>query len=166
MSRFEGRVASLHGKPPRPDERGLPKPDLEEGEIASNGLVGDYNRYRHERLHDDPDSAILLIPTETLYDLAREGWPVRPGDLGENVTLSGIPETALGPGALVEVGDEVLLTTSRRCDPCRHLAELPYVGAPRLAEFQRTLRGRRGWYARVDRPGRIRRGDTVRVTEP
>jgi len=159
----EGRVGSIHGKPPRPGERGLPKPELETAQVDREGLVGDYNRYRHERLHDDPDSALLILPGETLAELARDGWPVRPGDLGENLTLEGLPYAALHPGVTLAVGPELVVTVRRACTPCQYLAGLPYVGPARLAEFQRAVLGRRGWYARVDRPGRIHRGDPVRV---
>jgi len=64
------------------------------------------------------------------------------------------------------VGAELVVTIRRPCEPCGFLAGLPYVGPSRFAAFERAVRGRRGWYARVDRPGRIRRGDAVRLIEP
>ncbi len=159
----EGRIASIHGKPERREERGLPKPELPEARVGPEGLEGDFNRYRHERLNDDPDSALLILPRETLADLARDGWPVRPGDLGENLSLAGVPYAALRPGVRLRLGSELVITLRRPCEPCRYLAGLPYVGPERLAQFQRAVLGRRGWYARVDRPGRIRSGDPVRI---
>ena len=141
---------------------GLPKSPVAEAEITSAGVVGDFNRYRHDRLADELDSAVLLIPKETIETLDREGWPVRPGDLGENLTTEGIAYDALAPGRRVQVGP-VLLEVTRACDPCTNLHQLPYVGPARGPAFVRTMVGRRGWYAKVLTPGRVRSGDPVAV---
>ena len=52
----------------------------------------------------------------------------------------------------------VELEISKRCDPCVVLYGLPYVGQERGPGFVRTLRGRRGWFARVTRGGMVRVG--------
>lgn len=92
-----GTVAGLFRKGETGEERGLPKAGVEEIEVDSRGVVGDYNRYRHENLHDEPDSALLILPEETLAQLRREGWPVAPGDLGENVSSRQIPYFSSDP---------------------------------------------------------------------
>ncbi|HEV2449224.1 MAG TPA: MOSC domain-containing protein [Thermoplasmata archaeon] len=143
----------------------MPKPSVEEIEIGPNGVVGDFNRYRHERLADEPTSAILLMPLETLQQLESEGWPVRSGDLGENVTTTGLGYESMRPGAELELGS-VALTVVRPCDPCTNLYLLPYVGNERGPEFLRVMNHRRGWYARVVRPGRVRRGDPIVLRRP
>jgi MOSC domain-containing protein YiiM len=61
------------------------------------------------------------------------------------------------PGARVRAG-AVELEISKRCDPCVVLYGLPYVGQERGPGFMRTLRGRRGWFARVVRGGVVRVG--------
>jgi MOSC domain-containing protein YiiM len=158
-----GRVQEVHRKPERPGEHGLPKPAVEEIQIGPGGVTGDFNRYRHEELADEPTSAVLLIPSETLRELRNEGWPVRPGDLGENVTTEGIAYDAMPPGTLLRFarGPEVEIT--RPCDPCTNLYLLPYVGEAQGPKFVKTMLHRRGWYARVRVPGAIRPGDRIEI---
>ena len=158
-----GSVARVGVKPRAPGQRGLPKPAATRLEITTAGATGDYNHYRTEQLPGDLDQAILLLTEEVLEGLRAEGWPVEPGDLGENVTLAGIPESALGPGAQLRLGD-VVLEVSLACDPCTELYVLPYVGSERGPAFIRTLTGRRGWYARVVREGSLTPGTPVEVT--
>ena len=155
-------VVRVSAKPAPETGTGLRKPSVPAAKITPAGVEGDFNRYRHERLRDDPDSAVLLMPLETLDQLQREGWPVEPGDLGENLTLRGVPYEALRPGVTVSVGS-VRLQVSRACDPCTNLYELPYVGKDRGPQFVKTMIGRRGWYARVLSAGRVATGDPVSI---
>lgn len=156
-----GTVYRLHRKPETGEERGLPKHAVAEAVLTRAGLEGDFNRYRHEEKHDDPDMAVLLESLETLEGLRREGWPIAPGDLGENITTSGLAEHEFVPGRVFEVG-EAQLTIAKACTPCENLYLLPYVGESRGPEFLRTMLDRRGWFARVERPGRVRVGDPIR----
>jgi MOSC domain-containing protein YiiM len=155
-----GVVVGLFRKGETGEERGLPKVSVEEIEVDSRGVVGDYNRYRHELLHDDPDSALLIVPEETIAELRHEGWPVASGDLGENVSSRLIPYALFGTGTKVSIGS-VHAVITRPCDPCSNLYLLPYVGERRGPEFMKTMLHRRGWYARVLTPGRVRRGDPI-----
>lgn len=159
------KVRSLQTKPKVRGERGIPKHAVDEIVVTPAGVVGDYNRYRHERKKDDPAHALLLIPHETLQTLEREGWPVSAGDLGENVTTEGVPYEAFEVGQSVMVG-EVAIEISEACAPCSNLAVLPYVGPARVKAFVKTLRNRRGWYARIIHGGTIRVGDAVVLSQP
>ena len=160
LGRPVGRVVGLHAKPETPGERGLPKVDRAFLRVGRDGVEGDFNRWRHEARHGDPDQALLVLPNEVLEAVAREGWPVRPGHLGENVTTAGIPYADLAPPARFRLGS-CEIATSKESAPCEFLATLPYVGAERLAAFERALAHRRGWYARVLTDGEIRLGDPV-----
>jgi len=155
-----GRVFDIHRKPETTGEHGLPKPSVSEAVIVRAGVQGDFNRYRHETKRDDPEMALLIMPRETLDQLQLEGWPVRSGDLGENITTEGIPYDAFAPGRRFRAG-EVVFEVSKACTPCDNLYLLPYVGPTRGPEFLRTMNGRRGWYARVVREGRVRSGDRI-----
>jgi len=157
-----GTVIRLSVKPHTPGEHGLPKHAVPELRVTPEGAAGDYNNYRTRQLGGDPDQAILLLTDEVLRQLNAEGWPVRHGDLGENLTLGNVPESALRPGTRVHAG-EVVLELSHRCDPCTELYSLPYVGRERGPEFIRTMSDRRGWYARVLAAGVIRTGTPVSV---
>lgn len=155
-----GRVHQINVKPETPGEEGLPKRPVEAAMAYHHGLEGDFNRYRHEKEADDPTAALLLVPLETIQELNREGWLVRPGDLGENLTTIGIPYERLAPGTSFGVGGAEI-RISRRCDPCTYLYLLPYVGEAKGPAFVKTMVGRRGMYATVVREGRIRKGDAL-----
>ena len=77
-------------KPETPDEVGLPKIPVNQVQIDKAGLVGDYNRYRQKKKNNAPNMAVLIISTDVLGELNKEGWPVKPGDLGENLTIANI----------------------------------------------------------------------------
>ncbi len=157
---MNGRVHQINVKPETAGEHGLPKKSVDSAVMRRAGLEGDFNRYRHEEQADDGDAALLLMPLETIRELNDEGWPIQPGDLGENLTLTGIPYATLGPGKTFTVG-EAEIQVSRRADPCENLFLLPYVGEAKGPAFLKVMLGRRGWYARVLREGIIRRGDSV-----
>ena len=160
-----GHVIRLSVKPRTPGEHGLPKHEVAELHVSRDGAAGDYNNYRTRTLSGDPDQAILLLTDEVLQQLNAEGWPVRPGDLGENLTLGGVSESALRAGTRLGVG-EALLEVTHRCDPCTELYSLPYVGEARGPEFVRTTVNRRGWYARVLAEGVIRPDTPVKLLQP
>ena len=158
------RVVQINVKGAAPDPVGLPKDPVPTVRIDRQGLAGDFNHYRHETLHDEADSAVLLMPRETIEALDLEGWPIRPGDLGENLTTEGVPYESMGPGRRLQVG-EVVLEVTRACDPCTNLYALPYVGKVRGPAFVKTMLGRRGWYAKVLRAGTVRVGDPIAPLE-
>ena len=155
-----GRVLQVNVKPGTPGEYGLPKRAVPAIRIGVGGVEGDFNNWRTDHLPGDREQAVLLVTTDLLAQLREEGWPVDPGDLGENITLDGIPEAALGVGARLAIGGGVL-EISKPCDPCTRLYTLPYVGAERGPEFLRATAGRRGWYARVVEPGPLEAGAVV-----
>ena len=157
-----GTILRLSIKPKTPGEFGHPKQAVPTLTITAQGAEGDYNHYRATTLKGDPDQAILVLTQEVLDQLQAEGWPVQAGDLGENLTLGGVAEASLMPGARLELG-EVRLEITKPCEPCTELHSLPYAGKARGAEFVRTMVDRRGWYARVLRGGQVRLDTPVRV---
>lgn len=160
QNRMEGRIAQLSVKPRVPGEHGLPKHPVPTLRVGPDGAEGDYNNYRRRKLPGDRDQALLLVTEELLATLRQEGWPVAPGDLGENLTLAGIREKDLAPGVGLRIGP-VAIEISKPCDPCTELYTLPYVGDLRGAEFLETAIGRRGWYGKVLSGGVLAVGDPV-----
>lgn len=160
-----GTVRQVNTKSHTPGERGLPKKATDSAAVTKAGVEGDFNVFRHEELEDDPDSALLIVPMETIQELNSEGWPVKPGDLGENLTTEGLAYDDLTVGKVFDVGG-VRLQISRACDPCDNLFLLPYIGDSRGPDFLKAMLGRRGWYARVLREGGIRAGDEIVESEP
>ncbi len=157
-----GRVVRIGVKGAVPGEHGLPKPEVDTARFSRLGVEGDYNLYRQTQRAGDPEMAILLMPLETIEELNREGWPVRPGDLGENVTTGGVPYDRLAPPARMRVG-EAVLRVAKPCTPCDNLFLLPYVGPDRGPAFLRATLDRRGWFAEVLQEGRVRRGDRIEL---
>jgi MOSC domain-containing protein YiiM len=160
-----GWVLQLSRKSQTPGERGLPKIPVAEAHVSRHGMEGDYNIYRHDVAGDDPNMALLIVPQETLEDFRREGWPVRPGDLGENVTSAGVPYTDFAPGRRFQIGG-ILVEVTKPCTPCDNLFQLPYVGESRGPEFLRVTLDRRGWYAKVLEEGVVRTGDPISRASP
>ncbi|HEV8195693.1 MAG TPA: MOSC domain-containing protein [Gemmatimonadales bacterium] len=157
-----GSVQRLSVKPKTPGQRGLPKRAVPRLRVTPAGAEGDYNHYRTTKVAGNPDLAILVLTREVIDALRSEGWPVEPGDLGENLTLDGVRESSLKPGSRIRIG-EVLLEVSEPCDPCTEVYVLPYVGQDKGPAFVRALVGRRGWFTRVLTEGEVLPGAPVEV---
>ena len=97
---------------------------------------------------------------DIINDLNKEGWPVKPGDLGENITLIDLPYNTIKPKQRYQIGTATV-EISFICDPCATLQVLSYVQKTNLKDFIKTLLRRRGWYAKVIEPGHIHTGDPV-----
>ena len=155
-------VVQVNVKPDSPGEAGLPKVSIPTTRFTVNGLDGDYNRFRVNKKQNDPDMAVMLISMDILNDLNNEGWPVMPGDLGENLTLENIDYSSIQPGQKYAVGSAEI-EISIICDPCTNLSALNYVKNEKISEFIKTLMNRRGWYARVIKEGEVSSGDKVKL---
>ena len=156
-----GRVFQLNIKPLIGVEPGLPKLPVDSALLTKAGFEGDYNRYRQEKKSGSPAMAALVMPLETLEDLSKEGWPVKPGDIGENITTSGLAYSDFSIEKKFKVGASAVIEISEPCIPCATLKALPYVGPEKISEFIRLMLGRRGWYARVLAEGVVGRGDVI-----
>ena len=157
---MEEKICSINIKPDTPGQHGLPKLPVNSTRIIRNGLEGDYNRYRHIKKKNDPDMAVLLLPMEIIEELNEEGWSIKPGDLGENLTTAGIAIKDFSPGKTYRVGEATIQITFK-CEPCTNLYSLPYVGREKGPEFMKTMMDRRGWYASVNEEGQVNVGDKV-----
>ena len=148
------KLLQINVQPNTANEHGIPKTSVTSAILSKSGLEGDYNNWRTIKKSRNPDMAVLLYPIETIQELNKEGWPIKPGDLGENFTITGIPHSHFSPNQQYQIG-ESLIAISLECDPCQALSVLPYVGKTKINEFIKTLMHRRGWYARVLKEGLI-----------
>tara|TARA_B100001250_G_scaffold412736_1_gene444766 strand:- start:1387 stop:1872 length:486 start_codon:yes stop_codon:yes gene_type:complete len=137
----------------------LPKKETDIGKVKFDGIEGDFNQFRYSKKKNDPNMAIMILSTDILDQLNNEGWPVSPGDLGENLTIKNINYNSIQPGERYQVGS-VKLEISIICAPCINLKNLSYVGESKIGTFIKTLINRRGWYAKVLKEGYIQTGDT------
>ncbi len=158
-----GQIRQINVKSETRGERGLPKTPVDRALLKRSGLVGDFNRWRHEEADDDSGMAVLIMPLEMILDLNKEGWPIRPGDIGENFTTEGIPYNSFSPGKRFKIGGAVVKIT-KPCDPCNNLYLLPYTR--KGEDIVKAMYHRRGWYASVEQEGDISKGDTVQELPP
>ena len=155
-------VYKLHQKPRTPKEAGLPKISISSADVTHSGFKGDFNNFRFKKKDNDPNMAIMILCMDIIDDLNKEGWPVKPGDLGENITLIDLPYDTIKPKQRYQIGTTTV-EISLICDPCATLQVLSYVQKTNLKDFIKTLLRRRGWYAKVIKPGHIHIGDPVEI---
>lgn len=94
--------------------------------VAGLGVEGDAHqgvRVQHRsRVAANPDQPNLrqvhLIQAELFAELRTKGHVVGPGDLGENITTSGIDLLALPTGTRLRIGDGVVLEITGLRNPC------------------------------------------------
>lgn len=160
-------VTNLFVKMPGEGEPSLPKWSVPEVEVYSGGCKGDFNFFRFNnyrnvcekkgKQYDPENRAVLIMSLDVIARLNEEDWPVKPGDLGENLTIDG-KYSFFEKGEIYRAGSAVLELTYP-ATPCKKLAQLPYVGEDKLAKFISTMTTRRGWYAKVVQEGVVKRGD-------
>ncbi|MBZ5644793.1 MAG: MOSC domain-containing protein [Acidobacteriia bacterium] len=126
-------------------ERGEPVREFEE-------VLAVENKGFRDCLHGRSESSrqVLLMDIETL-----ELFGIPPGRTKENITTRGIELSGLPLGQRIRVG-EALLEITKACTPCNHMDEI-------RAGLQEELRGRRGVLCRVIEPGKIRRGERIKM---
>ncbi|MGW1139629.1 MOSC domain-containing protein [Streptomyces zhihengii] len=145
--------------------------------LAGLGVEGDVHAgetIRHQfRMTYEPDLPNLRqvhLMHEELFDrLALKGFQVSAGQLGENVTTSGVDLLGLPTGALLRLGDEAVLEVTGLRNPCAKindfraglLAEV-FTIDPVSGDFTFTS----GVMAVVRRGGTVRPGDAVEVELP
>jgi MOSC domain-containing protein YiiM len=145
-------------------KREVPPPVM----LSAEGIEGDWQRDR--RYHGGPDRAVLMIASEVLDELKSKHYPVYPGSLGENLTVTGLDPAHWRPGQRYRIGDdaEIELTTLRA--PCAQIqiygdnigTEL-YDRKCRAGDFSSPRWAKGGYYARVTRSGLVNKGAAVRL---
>jgi MOSC domain-containing protein YiiM len=143
---------------------------------VGHGVVGDCHAgatVQHlSRIRRDPTQPNLrqvhLIQRELFDEVTLDGYEVRPGDLGENVTTAGVDLLALPTGTLLRLGDEAEVELTGLRNPCRqingvHDGLLAHVlrRAPDGAIVRRA-----GVMGVVRRAGETRAGDLVEIALP
>ena len=106
------------------------KPEAQEIElVAGLGVAGDCHqgaRVQHlSRVAADPSQPNLrqvhLIHSELFAEAAAQGFRVRPGDLGENITTTGLDLLGLPTGTVLRIGERALLALTGLRNPCKQI---------------------------------------------
>lgn len=148
---------------------GLPKRAVAEGNVGSLGIAGDSQA--HPQIHGGPRQAILLITSESIAELAAQGYPLYAGALGENITTAGIDRRQWRAGQRWRIGTAIVELTKLRA-PCDQLS----VYGPGIQQAVYDLQAKAGdpssphwaiggFYASVVRPGLVRPGDLVSLLD-
>lgn len=152
---------------------GLPKLAVGEAWAGALGLEGDVQRNR--KYHGGPEKAVLLVSAEDLAELAAAGFPVGPGDLGENLTVEGIDFRQLRAGQRFLAGGAVLELTRLR-QPCANLNGYSSPGGKTIhgslyddrckaGDVMSPRWAKGGFYAAVVEGGLIRTGDAIALAD-
>jgi MOSC domain-containing protein YiiM len=158
-------------------EHTMSKPSADSIELVEGlGVVGDAHfgaTVKHRsRVRQDPTQPNLrqvhLVHAELLDELAARDLPVRPGEMGENITTRGVDLLNLPKNTLLRLGDQALILVTGLRNPC---AQLNGVQPELLsAVLERAPDGavvrKAGVMAIVVSSGSVRPGDPITVQLP
>jgi len=144
--------------------------------LAGLGVEGDAHQgvtVKHRsRVARDPTQPNLrqvhLIHAELHDELRAAGFVLSPGEMGENITTSGIDLLALPTGTRLKLGDAAVVEVTGLRNPCRQLDGLqPGLMAATLArDAQGNLIRKAGVMAVVIAGGDVGAGDVIAVELP
>lgn len=144
--------------------------------VAGLGVAGDAHQgvtVKHRsRVARDPSQPNLrqvhLIHRELFDELAHAGFTVAPGDMGENITTSGIDLLALPAGARLRIGTDAIVEVTGLRNPCVQLDDFQQglmqavLGRDAEGKFVRKS----GVMSIVIAGGIVRAGDAIAVEMP
>ncbi|MBC3991717.1 MOSC domain-containing protein [Streptomyces sp. AC563] len=159
------------------DRHAFSKPVREEITlVAGLGVEGDAHLgvtvQHRSRVAQNPTQPNLrqvhLLQSELFPDLAAAGFTVRPGDLGENVTTSGVDLLGLPVGTLLRLGATAVVEVTGLRNPCRQIDGFSDGLLKRVVGRDadgRVVR-KAGVMSIVREGGAVRPGDAIRVELP
>jgi MOSC domain-containing protein YiiM len=138
--------------------------------LDSTGVAGD--RHRNPRFHGGPNKAVLMIAGDVIDSLVARGFPIFPGALGENFTVTGLDPHSWRAGQRYRVGEDAVIELTTLRTPCENLL---VFGSAEAAPIGRELYDARckagdatsphwahgGFYARVVHGGLLIAGAPV-----
>ncbi|WP_431683705.1 MOSC domain-containing protein [Kitasatospora sp. KL5] len=144
--------------------------------LAGLGVEGDVHAgvtVKHRsRVAQDPTQPNLrqvhLIHEELFAEVGREGFKVSSGELGENITTSGIHLPGLPVGTLLHIGEEAVVEVTGLRNPCLQIDHFQrgllkqVVGRDEAGNLVRKA----GIMGIVLRGGEVRPGDAIRAELP
>lgn len=144
--------------------------------LAGLGVEGDVHAgvtVKHRsRVRQDPTQPNLrqvhLIHAELFAELAEAGFEVAPGQLGENITTSGIDLLGLPVGTLLRIGAEAVVEVTGLRNPCVQIENFQegllkqVIGRDEAGNIVRKA----GIMSVVQTGGVVRPGDAIEVRLP
>jgi MOSC domain-containing protein YiiM len=139
--------------------------------VEGDGHMGATVKHRYDRRRDPARPnlrQVHLIPCELFDELRAEGFTIQPGDLGENVTTSGIELAALPTGTRLHLGESAVIELTGLREPCvlmdRFQQGLKDATEDRDAEGRAVYKA--GVMAIVVSDGEVAAGDAIDVELP
>ena len=146
---------------------GVPKRAIEVGRVQVTGIEG-YS-WAHPEFHGGPLQSVLLIAEEVLENLRKQGFPVFPGALGENLTTRDVDPRSWRSGQIWRAGSARVELTKVRT-PCSTIKVYGDTIGKRIYDAQvkagnpeSPVWGHSGMYARVLSEGIVRAGDGIEL---
>eukprot|EP00587_Corethron_hystrix_P006959 CAMPEP_0113315462 /NCGR_PEP_ID=MMETSP0010_2-20120614/11120_1 /TAXON_ID=216773 ORGANISM="Corethron hystrix, Strain 308" /NCGR_SAMPLE_ID=MMETSP0010_2 /ASSEMBLY_ACC=CAM_ASM_000155 /LENGTH=282 /DNA_ID=CAMNT_0000171967 /DNA_START=45 /DNA_END=893 /DNA_ORIENTATION=+ /assembly_acc=CAM_ASM_000155 len=157
------------------------KDNMPQISVSTSGVIGDYNHYRTVALSSTHDRAVSIL-TDDVHKILNN--MIQPGDLGENILVSGVAYDFFKVGSRYSIrndsggrsfNQEVILEITEAIVPCMNLCKLssinnmdivPEARVSRCQSFLEKLAmddGIRGWYAKVIGSGTIYLGDKIEL---
>jgi MOSC domain-containing protein YiiM len=144
--------------------------------VAGLGVEEDAHQGRQvkhrSRVRVDPGQPNLrqvhLIHAELFDELGSKGFRVAAAELGENITTRGIDLLALPKGALLRIGDEVVLEVTGLRNPCHQIEQFRpgLLAAVVERRADEKLVRKTGIMTIVRAGGTVRPGDLIAVEPP
>jgi len=151
---------------------GVPEITLLEGVgVAGDAHCGTTVQHR-SRVKRDPSQPNLrqvhLMHAELFDELAAKGFDVKPGELGENITTSGVDLLALPADTELRIGETALVRLTGLRNPCYQIDgfQKGLMAAVLDRDAEGGLVRKAGVMAVVLAGGVVRSGDEVRVRLP
>lgn len=139
--------------------------------VEGDGHMGATVQHRYDRRRDPTRPnlrQVHLIPSELFGELRGKGFSIAPGDLGENITTSGIDLIALPTGTRIYLGASAVIELTGLREPCVLMDK--FQQGLKAATSDRDADGRlvhkAGVMAIVRADGDVAPGDAVRTERP
>ena len=148
--------------------------------IAGLGVDGDVHRgaavQDRSRVAKDPNQPNLrqvhLVMSELLDEVRSTGVEIRNGQLGENITTSGIDLIGLPVGSMLRIGDDALVALTGLRNPCKQIRDvgdgvlkMMFVDGEQYGRPGEQV-GRTGVMGVVVAGGNVSAGDTIDIRYP
>ena len=139
-----------------------------EGDVHAGATVKHRSRVRRGQGEEPNLRQVHLIHAELHDELAEQGFSIQPGEMGENVTTTGVDLLELPAGARLRLGADAVVEVKGLRDPCNQLDGI----APGLmkAVLDRDADGeivrKTGVMGVVLEGGEVRPGDSIQVELP
>lgn len=173
LERLPGTVVSVS----RDDQHRFSKPAVSSIRLlAGIGIEGDshagatvQHRYEKKRNPSAPNLCqVHFIAAELFDDLVTDGYTVRPGELGENVTTAGIDLMTLPLRTRLHLGAEAVVSITGMRSPCSLINGYQTGLMKQLisTDATGTVQRRGGIMGVVVTGGVVNPGDSIRVQLP